>query len=61
MGIVYICLVVLAGVYVICFPLNKIYEKIIFTTDLIKILPSEKEAEPEHALAAMTTEAMETY
>jgi hypothetical protein len=31
----------MVGVYIICYPLFKIYEKILFTTDLIKILPSD--------------------
>lgn len=51
----------MAATYIICYPLFDIYERILFTTDLIKILPSDRESEPEQALAAMTTEAMENY
>jgi predicted exporter len=54
-------LLVVTAVYVACYPLAALSERLLFTSDLVKLLPSDREREPERALAAMTTEAMDTY
>jgi hypothetical protein len=46
LGILLVGLLLLSGVYIVCYPLAGIYERILFTTDLIKMLPSDREREP---------------
>jgi hypothetical protein len=61
LGVVFLSLSVVAALYIGCYPLAAISERLLSTSELVKLLPSAYEHQPEQALAAMTTEAMENY
>lgn len=58
-SLVTICLVISMTVFLMCFPLKEMYEKIMFTRDLLSIIPSDKEKKAKETLATLTTEAIE--
>ena len=61
LGVVFFSLLVVVVLYIWCYPLAALSERLLSTSDLVKLLPSAHERHPEQALAAMTTEAMENY
>ena len=54
-----ISLVTVMTFYLVRFPLTEMDEKVLFTKDLISIIPSDKEKEPNTTLAILTTETLE--
>lgn len=48
-------------IYLNCYPMRAITEKLTFTKDLVTIVPSDKLTMPKEALATLTTEALDYY
>lgn len=54
-----ICLIGITTVYLIWYPIKTMNERIMFTKDLMNIIPSEDQKKPKETLATLTTEAIE--
>jgi hypothetical protein len=59
LAIINITLIIVGSFYLIWFPITEMGEKIIFTKDLMSIIPTENVKKPKDTLATLTTEAIE--
>lgn len=54
-----ICIIALTMIYLIWYPIKTMNERIMFTKDLMNIIPSDNYKKPKETLATLTTEAIE--
>lgn len=50
-----IFIIIIATLYVSCYPLKAISQELLFTKDLMSIIPADREIMPIEALATLTT------
>lgn len=58
MGIILICLTAVSTIYQLWDPINEMDDRIVFTKDLMSIIPSEKPKRSIETLVTLTTEAI---